>query len=44
LPAGAMRVPRPAAGIMTVTFIGDESIATLADPGFPEDRNTKVLV
>src|SRR5690348_11319489 len=29
LPAGAMRVPRPAAGMMTVTFIGVKSITTL---------------
>jgi hypothetical protein len=43
LPAGAMRVPRPAAGMMTVTFIGEKSIATLAASGFRVDRNRKFL-
>jgi hypothetical protein len=42
LPAGAMRVPRPAAGMMTVTFIGEKSIATLAVPGFRVDRSRKI--
>jgi len=36
-PAGAMRVPRPAAGIITITFIGVKSIAILQDPGFGTD-------